>query len=284
MGGDPAKINPLAPAELVIDHSVQVDAFGTRDSFRDQRRARVRAQPGALRLPALGPGRVRRLRGRAAGHGDRPPGQPRVPRARRLPEGSRRIQPGPKTAPALPRHARRHRLAHDDGQRPRRARLGRRRDRGRGGDARPADVDADPARRRLRAARRAARGRDGDRPRADGHADAARARRGRLVRRVLRRRAGRPAARRPRDDREHVAGVRLDLRDLPDRRGDAALPGVLRPARTSRSSWSRPTPASRACGTTRAPSARPTRTRSSSTSATSCRASPGRSARRTASR
>ena len=36
----------------------------------------------------------------------------------------------------LPRHARRHRLAHDDDQRPRRARLGRRRDRGRGGDAR----------------------------------------------------------------------------------------------------------------------------------------------------
>jgi aconitate hydratase len=34
MGGDPAQINPLAPAELVIDHSVQVDAFGTRDSFR----------------------------------------------------------------------------------------------------------------------------------------------------------------------------------------------------------------------------------------------------------
>jgi len=34
MGGDAAQINPLAPAELVIDHSVQVDAFGTRDSFR----------------------------------------------------------------------------------------------------------------------------------------------------------------------------------------------------------------------------------------------------------
>src|SRR6202043_728152 len=34
MGGDPAQINPLVPAELVIDHSVQVDAFGTRDSFR----------------------------------------------------------------------------------------------------------------------------------------------------------------------------------------------------------------------------------------------------------
>ncbi len=34
MGGDPARINPLTPAELVIDHSVQVDAFGTRDAFR----------------------------------------------------------------------------------------------------------------------------------------------------------------------------------------------------------------------------------------------------------
>ena len=34
MGGDPTKINPLVPAELVIDHSVQVDSFGTPESFR----------------------------------------------------------------------------------------------------------------------------------------------------------------------------------------------------------------------------------------------------------
>ena len=34
LGGDPNKINPLVPAELVIDHSVQVDSFGTRDSLR----------------------------------------------------------------------------------------------------------------------------------------------------------------------------------------------------------------------------------------------------------
>ncbi len=33
LGGDPAKISPLLPAELVIDHSVQVDAFGTRQAF-----------------------------------------------------------------------------------------------------------------------------------------------------------------------------------------------------------------------------------------------------------
>src|SRR5690349_22307111 len=34
LGGDPSRINPLVPAELVIDHSVQVDAFGTHDAFR----------------------------------------------------------------------------------------------------------------------------------------------------------------------------------------------------------------------------------------------------------
>jgi aconitate hydratase len=33
LGGDPNKINPLAPAELVIDHSVIADVFGTADSF-----------------------------------------------------------------------------------------------------------------------------------------------------------------------------------------------------------------------------------------------------------
>jgi aconitate hydratase len=33
MGGDPKKINPLLPAELVIDHSVQVDRFGTAGAF-----------------------------------------------------------------------------------------------------------------------------------------------------------------------------------------------------------------------------------------------------------
>ena len=32
LGGDPEKINPLSPAELVIDHSVQIDSFGQKDS------------------------------------------------------------------------------------------------------------------------------------------------------------------------------------------------------------------------------------------------------------
>src|SRR5215203_3165132 len=33
LGGDPTKINPLAPAEMVIDHSVIADVFGTPESF-----------------------------------------------------------------------------------------------------------------------------------------------------------------------------------------------------------------------------------------------------------
>jgi aconitate hydratase len=35
LGGDPSKINPLVPVELVIDHSVQVDEYGTGRAFAD---------------------------------------------------------------------------------------------------------------------------------------------------------------------------------------------------------------------------------------------------------
>ncbi|WP_405649265.1 aconitate hydratase AcnA [Streptomyces sp. NBC_00019] len=34
LGGDPAKVNPLSPAEMVIDHSVIADKFGTNDAFK----------------------------------------------------------------------------------------------------------------------------------------------------------------------------------------------------------------------------------------------------------
>ena len=33
LGGDPSRINPLAPAEMVIDHSVIADVFGTPEAF-----------------------------------------------------------------------------------------------------------------------------------------------------------------------------------------------------------------------------------------------------------
>ena len=158
------KINPLQPVELVIDHSVQVDEFGTPHAFAAQRRARVRAQPRALRLPALGPERRSRTSQVV------PPDTGIVHQvnleylARVVVHRRRRTG-----VPRLSRHAGRHRLAHHDDQRPGRARLGRRRHRGRGGHARPAGLDAHPAGRRLPAARRAARGRDRDRPRADRH-------------------------------------------------------------------------------------------------------------------
>ncbi|TMJ63569.1 MAG: aconitate hydratase AcnA, partial [Alphaproteobacteria bacterium] len=34
LGGDPSKINPLVPVDLVIDHSVQVDFFGSAEAFK----------------------------------------------------------------------------------------------------------------------------------------------------------------------------------------------------------------------------------------------------------
>jgi aconitate hydratase len=34
MGGDPKAINPLQPVELVIDHSVQIDFFGSNDALQ----------------------------------------------------------------------------------------------------------------------------------------------------------------------------------------------------------------------------------------------------------
>ena len=179
LGGDATKVNPLAPAQLVIDHSVIADVFGRGRRVRAQRRVRVRAQPRALPVPALGPDRVQRVQGRPAGHRHRAPGQHRAPGPGR--HAARRH--------GLPRHRGRHRLAHHDGQRPRRARLGRRRHRGRGGHARPAGLHAHPAGGRLQAQRLAARRHHRHRPGADDHPDAAQARRGRQVRRVLRLRA-----------------------------------------------------------------------------------------------
>jgi len=35
LGGDPKKINPLVPVDLIVDHSVQVDYFGSRDALKN---------------------------------------------------------------------------------------------------------------------------------------------------------------------------------------------------------------------------------------------------------
>ena len=104
------------------------------------------------------------------------------------------------------------------------------------------------------------------------------------VRRVLRRRPRQSLDRGPRHHRQHVARIRRDLRLLPDRRRHAAVSARHRPRAAIASRWWRPMPRRRACT---AP--RPRRIRSSPTcSSSNCRRSsprsPDPSARRTASR
>ena len=249
---------------------------GDAARVRVQRRARVRAQRRALPAAALGADGVPRPAGRAA----------------RAPASSTRSTsstwPRSSTAGAdddgrgrLPGHARRDRLAHDDGQRARRARLRRRRDRGRGRAARPAALPADAAGRRRAADRRAAARLDRDGPRAGRHRDAPRVRRRRGVRRVRRRRAGRPGAGRPGDDLEHEPRVRGDGHAVPDRRRDARLPAADRPRRERvdprRALRQGAGPVARARA---GPGVR--RRCSSSTWRPWCRRSPGRGGRRTA--
>ena len=51
LGGDPKKINPLVPVDLVIDHSIQVDFFATADSL--QRNTEVEFQRNRERYEFL---------------------------------------------------------------------------------------------------------------------------------------------------------------------------------------------------------------------------------------
>ena len=186
LGGDPTRINPLAPAELVIDHSVIADVFGTPEAF--ERNVEIEYQRNRERYQFLrwGQGAFEDFKvvppGTGIVHQVNIEHLARVVFTREI-DGELTAYPDTCVGTDSPHH---------DGQRHRRGRLGRRRHRGRGGDARPAGLDADPAGRRLQAQRRPARGCDRDRPGAHDHRDAAQARRGRQVRRVLRpRRLGR---------------------------------------------------------------------------------------------
>ena len=90
--------------------------------------------------------------------------------------------------------------------------------------------------------------------------------------------------RRPRHARQHGAGIRRDLRLLADRRRHHPLSEGHRPPGRASSSWSRPMPRRRACTAPRRRPIRSSPTCSSSISRRSSRRSPARSARRTASR
>ena len=190
---NPKTIEPLVPVDLVVDHCVHDRRLRAQELARHQHEDRVPAQQRALQVHEVGHAGVRHLRRGAAGLRHRPPGQPRVPGARRAQAGRRG-----RRAAVLPRHPGRHRQPHHHDQRPGRGRLGRGRHRGGSRHAGPAGVLPDARRRRLRAHRPAARGRHRHRPGADRHRDAAQGQGGGQVRRVLRRRHGAAVGARPR--------------------------------------------------------------------------------------
>ena len=93
LGGDPTRINPLLAGRAghrSLGAGRRVRQAGGAVA---ERADRVLAQQGALRVPALGAGGVPQLRGRAARHRHRPPGEPGVPGARRV-HGRVRRRPG----------------------------------------------------------------------------------------------------------------------------------------------------------------------------------------------
>ena len=241
LGGDPAKINPLIPAELVIDHSVQVDAFASRMAFG--RNVELEFERNRERYVFLRWGQNAFRDFKVV-----PPGtgichQVNLEYLARVVEDRDGVA-FPDTLVGTDSHTT---MVNGLGV------LGW----GVGGIEAEAAMLGQPLSMLVpqvvgfKLTRRAAGGRDRDRPRADGDRDAAQDGRRRQVRRVLRRGPRGAAARRPRDDREHVARVRRDVRLLPRRRADARLPAADRPPAPSGSRSSRRTARRTCSGTTR---------------------------------
>ena len=146
LGGDPKKINPLIPVDLVIDHSVQVDSFGSPGSF-DQN-VELEFQRNRERYEFLRWGQKAFNNFQVV-----PPAVGIVHQVNLEFLASVRVPAaGPRRAGGRAGHPGGHRQPHHDDQRPGRRRLGRRRHRGRGRDARPAALHAAAGSRRLRAA------------------------------------------------------------------------------------------------------------------------------------
>ena len=95
LGGNPQKVNPLVPVDLVIDHSVQVDVFARPDALQKNVDIEFERNGERYQLPALGPGRVRQFPRRAAGHRHLPPGEPGIPRPVRVDLDATPARPSP---------------------------------------------------------------------------------------------------------------------------------------------------------------------------------------------
>ena len=211
LGGDPRRINPLVPVDLVIDHSVQVDHFGSRGrsaaatpSSSSSATASATSSCAGARRPSTTSASCRR-----------PPASstrstwsiwPRCVLTRRT--RTARTLAFPDTLVGTDSHTT---MINGLGV------LGW----GVGGIEAEAVMLGQPlymltpAGDRLPADRRAARGRHRHRPGADRHPDAAQEGRGREVRRVLRPRPRRHEPGRPRHHRQHGARVRRHLGFFP---------------------------------------------------------------------
>jgi aconitate hydratase len=84
LGGDPEKINPLQPAELVIDHSVQVDQYGTGDSYQINSLLEYQRNVERYAFLKWGQTAFHNFCRCAARYGNLPPGESGVPGARRV--------------------------------------------------------------------------------------------------------------------------------------------------------------------------------------------------------
>ena len=198
LGGDPAKINPLVPVDLVIDHSVNGGLLRHLRRLREERRTRVRAQQGTLRVPALGRRRLQQFPAscrRAPASAIRSTSSTwRRPCGSRMSARSRRRSRIPASAPtATPPWSTRWACSWA----------------GRGRSRRRPPCWAQPVATVIPEVigfgfKGKLRGGHGHRPGADLHADAAQARRGREVRRGLRRR---PRTRRFVEDRATIANM-----------------------------------------------------------------------------
>ena len=146
MGGDPKKINPLQPAELVIDHSVQVDEYGTAAAFlinKELEFERNGERYGFLKWGQKAFDNFKVV----------PPGTGIVHQVN-LEYLGRVVMvedAGRRATASLSGHTRRYRFPHHHDQRPGNPRLGCGRDRSRGCHARPAYLHAGAASRRVSA-------------------------------------------------------------------------------------------------------------------------------------
>ena len=80
LGGDPQRINPLQPVDLVIDHSVQVDEYGTQAAFLINTELEFERNKERYVFLRWGQDAFKQFPRRAAGHRHLPPGESRVPR------------------------------------------------------------------------------------------------------------------------------------------------------------------------------------------------------------